>query len=111
MEAKQIVNVVAPECRPELESEFVRWLTEVDIPMLFKFKGLKQANLYKRLYEAPGYPKYLGIYIFDSQSAFEAYESSPELAAARKDAAEHWKKGDFELKWRVQYEPMGSWQK
>jgi hypothetical protein len=106
MKGKPFIHLVAVEYLPELESESVKWVTEVHIPMLFAFKGLKKAELYKRVYEAPEYPSYMCLYEFDSKSAFEEFDSSPELAIARKDAMERWKEGDNEIKWRVQYELM-----
>ena len=89
--AKPVVHVVGSVCKPDLETEVEKWYIEEHFPMLLHFKELKQAQLYKRLYKNPKYPKYLSIYNFASQSDFEAYESSPELAAARKDTVRKWK--------------------
>ena len=104
MKSKSFVHLIAVEYRPELESESVKWVTEVHIPMLLAFKGLKKASLYKRAYEDPDYPTYMCLYEFESKSDFEEYDASDVAALARKDAMERWKEGDNEFKWRVQYE-------
>jgi len=109
MEGKPVIHLVGTDCKLALESEVAKWYMERHIPMLLDFKRLKEVNFCKRLFDSPGYPKYIAIYKFDNPGAFKAYESSPELAAARKDVAQQWKAGEFEAKWRVQYETMGSW--
>lgn len=106
METKPIIHIVATRCQPEDEEKFNRWYDEIHIPLLLKFKGIKGVTRYKIIHETEEYPKYLTIYKFESQNAYEAYETSPELAAAREEMRETWKGGGFEIKWRVQYEPM-----
>jgi hypothetical protein len=78
----------------------------VHIPLLFKFKGLKQATRFEALHDAQGYPKYFTVFEFEEGTAFENFEKSPELAAARKEMDETWKNGGWERMWRVQYEEM-----
>ena len=112
MKTKRIIHIVGTECRPEGEEKFHKWYGEIHIPMLLKFKGLRKVTRYKRIYENEKYPKYLAIYEFDSQKAFEAYEVSPELAAASKEEHEvTWREGGYNLIWRAQYEPMRTWEK
>ena len=112
MEAKPIIHVIATECRPEDEEKFNKWYDEIHIPMLFEFGGLKKATRHKILYESEKYPKYLAIYEFDSKKAFEDYENSPELAAARKEEHEEtWRDSKYDMIWRVQYEPMKTWER
>ena len=111
METKPIINIVGTRCRPEDEEKFNKWYAEVHIPMLLRFKGLKAVTRYKITHEAEEYPKYLAIYKFESQQAYEAYETSPELAAARKERDETWKERGFEVKWRVQYEALKTWER
>ncbi len=112
METRPIIHVVATQCRPEDEEKFYTWYDEIHIPLLLKFKGLKKATRYKIIYETEKYPKYLAIYEFESRKAFEAYETSPELAAASKEeSTETWKEGGYEMKWRVQYEPIKTWER
>jgi len=111
MENKPVINVVGMRCQPEVEEKFKKWYDEIHIPMLLKFKGLKEVNLYKILKVSEGYPEYLSISEYDNQEAFAAYETSPELAAALEETRETWKDGGWERIWRVQYETMKTWRK
>jgi uncharacterized protein (TIGR02118 family) len=112
MEPKPLIHVIATECRPEDEEKFNKWYDEIHIPMLFEFKGLKKAVRYKRVYESGQYARYLAIYEFDSKKAFEDYENSPELAAASKEEHEEtWKDSKYDMVWRVQYEPIKTWER
>ena len=111
METKPVIHIVGTRCRPENEEKFNKWYDEIHIPMLLRFKGLKAVTRYKITHEAEEYPNYLAIYKFEGQEAYEAYETSPELAAAMKETRETWKEGDIQLKWRVQYEPMKTWER
>jgi len=111
METKPIIHVVATECRSEVEEKFNKWYDDVHIPLLFKFKGMKEATRYKIMNETEEYPKYLTIYEFESKEAYQAYRTSPELAASTEEMKETWKEGGFEVKWRVQYEPMKTWKR
>ncbi len=111
MEVKPIIHVIATECRPEDEEKFNKWYDEIHIPLLLKFKGITEATRYRLINETEEYPKYLAIYKLESQSAFEAYETSPELVAALAELKETWKEGGFESKWRVQYEVMKTWKR
>ena len=111
MGSKSLINIRGIQCPPEVEEKFNTWYNEVHIPMLFKNKGIKRVTRYKRLSADEGYPNYLAIYEFDSQEAFDAYNAGPELAAALKDMQDTWPKGDFELRWRVQYEAIKTWQR
>lgn len=111
MPAKSVINVVATRCQPEVEKKFNTWYDEVHIPLLFKFKGMKKVTRYKILKETEEYPTYLTIYEFENRQAYEAYAKSPELAAGRAEMNETWKGEGWEIKWRVQYETMGTWQR
>ena len=111
METYPIIHVVATECQPEVEEKFNKWYDEVHIPLLFKFKGMRQATRYQKLFETKGYPEYLTIYKFESKEAYQAYRDSPELAYSTEEMNQAWKEGGFEVKWRVQYEPIKTWEK
>ncbi len=105
MKGKRVIHIVGSDCRPEDEEKFERWLNEIHIPLLMKFKGLKKATLHKRMYENNEYPKYFATYEFENKKAFEDYEASPELKVALKERDEvTWKDGKFDITWRVQYE-------
>ena len=109
MQERPVIHVTATQCKPEVESKFNRWLEETHIPMLLKFKGLKGVTRYKTIYETEEYPKYLTIFTFASQKAYEAYETGSELAAAREETKETWKEGGIKVIWRVQYQPIKTW--
>ncbi len=111
MESKSVINLVATRCRPEDEAKFNRWLDEIHVPMLLKFKGMTKVTRYKVLQKTDEYPSYMVIYEFKDQKAWEEYEKSPELAAAKKETAETWQESKFEIVWRVQYEEINTWAK
>ncbi len=111
MANKSLINIVATECQPEVEEKFNKWYDEIHIPLLFKFKGMKKVTRYKILKETEGYSSYLAIYEFENRQAYEEYEKSPELAAGRAEMNETWQGKGFEIKWRVQYETLKTWEK
>ena len=111
MEDKPVINIVATQCRPEVEEKFNKWYDETHIPLLFKFKGMKEVTRYKIINEADEYPKYMAIYKFESEKALKEYETSPELAAAREEMRGTWKEGGWETTWRVQYKSMKTWKR
>lgn len=107
----KVINIVATECQPELEEKFNKWYNEVHIPLLFKYKGMKKVTRYKILNKTGEFPTYLAIYEFESPSEYQGYTNSQELADGRAEMNETWKEGGFEIKWRVQYEEMKTWEK
>ncbi|MDP6142464.1 MAG: DUF4286 family protein [Dehalococcoidales bacterium] len=111
MENKAVINVVATRCRPEIEEKFNKWYDEVHIPLLFKFKGMKEVTRYKILKDIGEYPAYLAIYRFENREDYAEYAASQELVAGRKEMAETWKDGGFDIEWRVQYEVMKTWKR
>ena len=111
METKPVINIIGTRCRPEDEEKFNKWYDEIHIPLVFRFKGLKAATRYKITHETEEYPKYVTIYEFESQEAFEAYDNGPEGAASNEDTRETWKERGLERKWRVQYERIKTWQR
>ncbi len=111
MKSSPVINMVATQCQPEVEEKFNQWYDEIHIPLLLKFKGMKKVTRYKIVKEAEGFTPYLTLYEFENREACEDYANSPELAAARAEMNETWKGGGFEIKWRVQYEAMKTWEK
>ncbi len=111
MGTEPIIYVVATQCQPEAEGKFNEWYNEVHIPLLLKFKGLKEVTRYRIIKEIEESPRYLAIYEFESHKDYEAFESSPELATSREEFKETWKEGGFEIKWRAQYETIKTWQR
>lgn len=111
MKPYSVLHIVGIECRPGLEEKFRQWYTEVHVPMLLKFPGLKAITQYQITKPDKKYPIFLATYEFDSVEAFDRYELSEELAASRKQAEETWAEGDQEIKWRVQYKVVRTWQR
>lgn len=107
----KVINMVSTECQPEVEEKFNKWYDEVHIPLLFKYKGMKKVTRYKILNKTGEFPTYLCIYEFDSPSEYKAYSESKELADGRAEMKETWKAGGWEIKSRVQYEEMKTWEK
>lgn len=103
MADKPMINIVATQCQPIDEEKFNKWYNEVHIPMLMKFKGLKGVSRYKSISESSQSPRYIAIYKFGSFKDFEAFNKSPELAAALKEMQESWGTR-VELMSRIQYE-------
>ena len=111
MEDKPIVNIAATQCPPEVEEKFNTWYNEIHVPMLLKFKGIREAARYKIINGTEGSPKYLSVFEFESLKAFEEYGTSPELTLARADFRETWKGGEVEIKWQAQYEVIRTWKR
>ncbi len=111
MGSKYILSMVAIVSKPENEAKYNKWYNEVHTPMLFKYKGMKKATRFQRLGPDEQYPKYLSLYEFESMEALAGYPKSPEFAAAMKEMQETWKPGELEAKWRVQYEPIKTWER
>ncbi|MFH1382899.1 MAG: DUF4286 family protein [Chloroflexota bacterium] len=115
-EQNRVIHVRGLGCRPDQEEKLNKWYDEIHISDLMKFKGLRKATRYQLLYpektsldsQNVKYPKYLAIYEFDSQQAFEAYEVSPELKEAMKEVHEDWGKDPYEGIWRVQYKLLNT---
>jgi len=109
METARFLNIVAIDCQPEQEARFNKWYNEVHIPMLLKFDGMLGVTRYRLLGGSEGQAKYLAIYEFTDKTSLDAYQKSPELAAARDEMNQTWKGKGFDIKWRAQYEPIKTW--
>ncbi len=103
-------HMVGINCAPELDEKFNKWYNETHVPMLMKFKGMKEAARYRITKETDEYPKYLATYLFDSKSVYETYKNSPEYAAGQAQIKEFWKDPKLDVLWRVQYEVLKVWQ-
>ena len=106
-----IIQIVASQSSPETEEEFNRWYTNVHVPMLFGYKGVKQASRYQRIGDDEKSGKFLAIYEFESKEAMEAFPLSPEFAAAVEDFEKNKRKVGFSLEWSASYELIESWKR
>ena len=106
------VNIVASKCRPQDEARFNKWYDEVHIPMLMKFKGLKSVTRYKLANDDKNAATYLAVFEFASKADLDAYNNSPELAAARVERDQSWPlPGCWETVWRTPYEETKSFKR
>ncbi len=110
MQKKQMINIVASDCRPEDEYKFNSWYDEVHIPFLLKFDGLLSVSRYKLAGDIKGQARYLAVYEFDSEEAVERFSTSPEIAAARAEMKQTWGEKGIDIKWWAPYELLRRWQ-
>jgi len=111
MAKARIVNIVGTEC-PQDEAKLDKWYSEVHVPLLFKYKGIKKVTRYRLLASSRGQgAKFLAIYEFDDKEAMDAMAGSPEFKAAIDEMNETWKGGMFEIKWAASYEPIKTWER
>jgi len=108
MANKPVINIISTQCQPQDEEKFNQWYNEVHIPMLLKFKGLKGVTRYKVAGEPSQPPRFMAVYKFASQKDLEAFQKSPEAAAAIKDMQESWGKR-VELTSRTLCELIKEW--
>ncbi|OGO36592.1 MAG: hypothetical protein A2147_09070 [Chloroflexi bacterium RBG_16_57_8] len=106
-----MINIVATECKPADERKFNDWYDNVHIPLLMKHPAIRSVARYKVRGGSEGQAKYLAIYEFASPESFEAFGESPEFAAARDEMRQTWGEGGFEIKWRAQFDVLGSWKR
>jgi len=111
MSANQVVQVVASACAPGKEAAFEKWYTEVHVPMLMEYEGVRQAGRYRLMGDADGAPKFLAFYEFESYEALEGFGKSDVLAAALKDLEERKEEIGFTMVWAAPYELIKSWER
>ena len=123
MQDRPVRHIVISRCSPEIEKEYNTWLNDTHVPMLLEFKGCQGAAVYRLVRETEphvpnnpidtlgGYSEGMLVLEFDNWQDYEAYERSPEYAAAVEEARTHDWRGLQEKKLRVQYELVRSWQR
>ena len=104
MAGNVMIQIVASQSTPEKEAVFNKWYSEVHVPMLFGYKGLKRASRYQRLGDDDLSAKYLAIYEFDSKEALDGFTASPEFGAAVEDFEKMKETVGFTAKWAASYE-------
>lgn len=105
METKPAILITGTQVSPEIEEEVSRWYDEVHKPRLLK-SGVRRANRYRLISsDCKSYPMYLGIYRFESQQAFDKWNSDPELfEALRKLRRKSFPDKAFDVIWYASYE-------
>jgi antibiotic biosynthesis monooxygenase (ABM) superfamily enzyme len=107
----RFINIVATECHPEDEKKFNEWYNGIHVPMLFKYPGMMKVTRHRLTGGSEGQARYLAVYEFKDRAAFEGFEKSAEMKAAREEMQQTWKDRMFSIKWRAQYDPIQSWEK
>ena len=111
MPSHKIIQIVASVSTPEKEVAFNKWYTEVHVPMLFAYEGVKQASRYQRIGEDEQGAKFLAIYEFESKEAMEAFPKSDAFADAIEDFENNKEAVGFTAKWVASYELLKSYEK
>ena len=106
-----LIQIVAAESTPEKDAAFDKWYTEEHVPMLFGFKGVKQASRYRLKGDNKQCARYLAIYEFESEETLAAFPKSPAFAAAVKDYENKKEDVGFTMRWAGVYELIKSWER
>ena len=105
MTAHKIMQIVASESIPEKEEDFSRWYSDVHLPMLFGYAGVKRASRYRLIGDDDiNNAKYLAIYEFDSMEDMEAFPESTAFKDAIDDFEENHEALGFKMRWVAAYE-------
>ena len=104
MPAHKIMQIIASESTPEREDDFSKWYSEVHLPMLFGYKGVKRASRYRLIGDDENNARFLAIYEFDSQKDMDAFPESQAFKDAIDDFEKNHKALGFKMKWVASYE-------
>ena len=111
MPSNLLMQIVAAESTPEKDAKFDKWYTEVHVPMLFEFEGVKQASRYRLKGNDKQCSKYLTIYEFENEEALAAFPKSPAFTAAVADYEDKKEAVGFTMRWAGVYERIKSWER
>ena len=105
MPAHKIMQIIASESTPEKENDFNIWYSDIHLPMLFGYKGVKRASRYQLIGDNDeSNAKFLAIYEFDSREDMDAFPDSQAFKDAIKDFDENHETLGFKMKWVAAYE-------
>ena len=107
----KIIQIVASESTPEKEAAFNKWYSEVHVPMLFAYEGVKQASRYQRIGDDEQGAKFLAIYEFETKEDMDAFPESVAFADAIEDFENNKEALGFTMKWAASYELLKSYEK
>jgi len=107
----KLIQIVAAESPMEKDAIFDKWYTEVHIPMLFGYEGVKEVNRYRLKSMDMQCSRYLTIYEFDSEEALAAFPKSPAFADAVADFEDKKETVGFTSRWAAVYERTKSWKR
>lgn len=111
MPNNRIIQIVASESTPEKEAEFNKWYSDVHVPMLFGYEGVKRASRYQRIGDDEHGAKFLAVYEFETKGAMEAFPRSDAFADAVEDFENNKEALGFRMKWAASYELIRSYEK
>jgi heme-degrading monooxygenase HmoA len=111
MPSHKLIQVVAAESSPEKDAKFEKWYTEVHIPMLFKYEGVKEINRYRLKGNDKQCSKYMTIYEFDNENDLAAFPKSQAFTDAVADFEDKKDTVGFISRWAGVYERIKSWEK
>jgi antibiotic biosynthesis monooxygenase (ABM) superfamily enzyme len=100
----RIIQIVASESTPEKEAEYNAWYTDIHIPMLFGYEGMKKVSRYRLVGENEGLARFLTVYEFENQEAADKFHESPDFKAAIQDFESRKDELNFVLMWAASYE-------
>jgi hypothetical protein len=111
MPSHKLIQIVAAESTPEKDAAFDKWYTQVHIPTLFQFKGVKKIGRYRRKGDDKQLCKYMTIYEFDNEEDLAAFPKSQAFAEAIKDFDDNKDRVGFTSRWFGVYECTKTWEK
>jgi hypothetical protein len=120
-EPKSVIKLIAgqPPEDPETRKKYYQWVISTHVPDLIKYKGIKGAVNYTLIPETDPefmtkahYPERITIFEFYSKEDKEAYDASPELAAAIKDGLSTFPAAiGYTKVWNATYIETDRWQR
>ena len=90
--SEAVIKIIGMQPTPTTEAQLNQWYVERHIPQELDYPGVLGAARYRRVTEVPAndgfghpYPRYLAMYFYEDLAAAEAWEASPQRAAAYAD--------------------------
>jgi len=98
-----IVTFVALDPDPEVEDEVMEWEDETHVPWLLEYEGLAKVVRYERIPDvdenADDIPKFIELFYYRDQEAFDGWGSSEPFQEAEEDRKETWTDEELAIPW------------
>ena len=111
--SEAVIKIIGMQPTLSTEAVLNRWYVERHIPQELDFPGVLGAARYRRATDEPAndgfglpYPRYLAVYFYEDLAAAEAWEASPQRAAAYADVTAFLERTGVSRLWRVRYVPL-----
>jgi heme-degrading monooxygenase HmoA len=98
----------APGADPEVWARYIKWSTEVYVPLVMKTPMVSAVEQYKIVKESPEYPFFGSIMHYENNEVRESYRETTERNAIEGEVAAWTKRGIADYFWRVAYELVKS---